>query len=375
MKNLDNSTCDYNNDREYQALAQQQEENLQAQISHFEQQQEDDKDYYQALAEQQESDLQAQIEHFEQQREEYQTLGEQQENAIQALIDQYESQLFSTDPTFVSTYEKASDDWFIINEDYSLEQSDNHPNTNNKQYTIHKKFHHNSKSGKTPYFSYHILDDNENETNLKIGNYSFSVSEPEHWVSWQYFIDSIEKTSFYKSRETHPNEDDNYKKTIFPIDYSFADIVQLDKYNPFEFNFTRLSFLKQESETVCGDKFATIKIIGSNNQFLVLSIFNLENNIVDLLKQLNDCTSFSEFLLKSHLTTAVKYLSHMQESNFSRSNFPMFSSYLSIIKHMGNIIDQNYKFLHKDIKHNQESDINILLSTYYDLKKELDSFI
>jgi hypothetical protein len=335
-------------------------------------------DYYRELADQKENELQALIDQHQHeiqaQIEHYQTLGEKQENDIQALIDQYESQLFSADPRFIANYEKASDDWFIINDDYSLERSDHHPNTNNKHYTIHKKFDRTSESGKTPYFSYHILDDNAYETNLKIGNYSFSVSEPEHWVSWEYYSDSIEKTDYCKSKESYPNKNENYKKFMFPIEYSFAEIIHLDKYNPFEFNFNRLNFLKQESATVCGDKFATIKIIDSNNQFLVLSIFNFENNIIDLLKKLNESTSFNEFLLKSHLTLAIKYLSNMQKSNFSKSNFPMFSSYLSIIEHIANVNDENYKFLNKAIKDNQESDINTLLVKFSNLKTELDSF-
>jgi hypothetical protein len=372
----------YTDDEDYyQALAEQQENDLQAliaqhehdiegQIEDFEQQEED----YQAIGEQNENDIQALIEDHESQQEMYQALGEQQENDIQALIDQYESRSFSTDPKFIPSYEKASDDWFIINEDYSLEQSDSHPSTNNQHYTIHKKFHRTSKSGKTPYFSYHILDNNTNETNLKIGDYSFSVSNVEHWVSWEYYSDSIQKTDFSKYRDTHLNGHDNYKQFMFPIEYSFAEIIQLREYNPFNFNFNRLNFFKQESKTVCGDKFATIKIIGSNNQFLVLSIFNLENNIIDLLKQLNDSTSFSEFHLKSHLTLAVKYLSHMQKSNFSKSNISMFNSYLSIIEHMEKAIVENYKFINKDVKDNKESDINTLLSRYYNLKNELDSF-
>jgi multidrug resistance efflux pump len=72
----------------YQAMGEQQENDLQAQMEQFEQQQEYDEDYYQTLAEQQENDLQPQIEqyeheleghieHFEQQQEEYQALGEQ----------------------------------------------------------------------------------------------------------------------------------------------------------------------------------------------------------------------------------------------------------------------------------------------------------
>jgi hypothetical protein len=45
----------------------------------------------------------------------YQALGEQQENDIQALPDQYESRSFSTDPKFILPFMKRHQT-FIINE-------------------------------------------------------------------------------------------------------------------------------------------------------------------------------------------------------------------------------------------------------------------
>lgn len=344
----------------------------------------DENDYYRSLHESQQDEYETLgedyednilIEDFDSLQDEYEALGEQQENDIQALIDQYESQLFSADPTFIPTYEKASDDWFIIDEDYSLEQSDDAPSNINLRFTIHKKLNRKSNSGKTPYFSYHILDNVEKKTNLKIGSYSCMDSATEHWVSWKFSNDSIERTDYIRDKQLNEPDFHDSKQLMFPIEYSFAELIQLHEYNPFNFNFNRLNFLTQESKTVCGDKFAKIKIIGSNNQFLVLSIFNFENNIIGLLKQLNESTSFNEFHLKSHLTLAVKYLSHMLKSDFSKSDFPMFNSYLSIIAQTGIVIDQNYKFINKDIKDNKESDINTLLSSYYNLKNELDSFI
>lgn len=333
----------------------------------------DEDDFYQGLAEQHENELQGLIEQFEEQEEVYRAMGEEQENDIQALLDIYDSQLFLANPRYIANYEKASDNWFIINEDYSLQQSYNQPSTN-IQNTIYKKFCRTSESGKTPYFSYHILDHNGHETNLKIGNYSFSASEPEHWVSWDFNSNVIQKETYLREYPSIKTDFSSSKDLMFPIEYSFAELIQLDEYNPFNFSFTRLNFLKQDSATISGDKFSRVKILGSKNQFIVLSIFNFENNIINLLKQLNDSKSFSEFHLKSHLSLAVKYLSHMHKSNFSKSNFPIFNSYLAIIKHIENQIDENYKFLNKDIKDTQESSVNILLVKYKNLKRELDSF-
>ena len=360
---------------EYQALGEQQESEIEVLIEQFESQLEYQQEEYQAIAEQQESEIEGLIEQFEQREEGYQAMGEQQENDIQALIDQYESQLFSANPSFTPTYQKESDDWFIINEDFSIEQSDNAPSNANLLFTIHKKLNRKSNSGKTPYFSYHILDSYSQKTNLKIGNYSCMDSATENWTSWEFNNNSIGRTDYLRAKKL--NEIDYYdsKHLLFPIEYSFAELIQLDQYNPFNFNFNRLNFLKHDSKTTSGDKFARIKIIGSNNQFLVLSIFNFENNIIDLLKQLNDSTSFSEFHLKSHLTLAVKYLSHMTNDICINSNTNILNSYSSIVAHIKNVIDDNYKFLNKGIKENKESDINTLLARYDILKTELDSYI
>jgi uncharacterized protein (UPF0335 family) len=71
MKNLDNSTCDYNNAKEYQALGEQQLVVIEGFIAQIEQQE----DEYSAIADQLEN--------------EYQDLAEHYESDIQALIDQY----------------------------------------------------------------------------------------------------------------------------------------------------------------------------------------------------------------------------------------------------------------------------------------------
>ncbi len=272
-----------------------------------------------------------------------------------------------------SVPDKKVDSWIAVYSDFSTKSSEN-INTlskNNLLCFIHKKLNRTSKTGKTAYFSYHIVDENLQITQLKVGNYLCKFAEDEHWVAWDYENKYI-KEQHYLTFSHQKNSNYKFERTfVYPIDYTFASIVTLHKYNPFNFSFKKLNFLNKNSVTSCGDKLARLTIFDAKGRFLELSIYDFENNIVPLLVEISNSVSFIDFVLKEHLKCSVKYLNRMKKDLQQNPDEFMKVSFLNIKENINKMLKQNSKFLPNSVKNNSNSETVLLMKEFEKLSNEI----
>jgi hypothetical protein len=269
--------------------------------------------------------------------------------------------------------DKTNDNWTAVYSDFTTKSSEdiNSLSRDNFLCFIHKKFQRTSKTGKTSYFSYHIVDENLKNTQLKIGDYICKFAEGEHWVSWEY-ENTIIKEHHYLTSSHLNNQDYRFQRTFFyPLDYTFASIVPLHKYNPFGFSFKKLNFLNKNSQSACGDKISRLKILNTKNTFLEISIYDFEKNIISLLKELNNSGSFIDFVLTLHLNYSVKYLDKINKDLQQKPDKFIKVSFTNIVDNISKLLEQNAKFLPHAIKTNPKSEINSLIKQYENLVIEI----
>lgn len=266
--------------------------------------------------------------------------------------------------------DKQVDSWIAIYNDFScvscLDILD--LDTNNLLCFIHKKFERTSKSGKTAYFSYKIIDKDAHPSHLKIGNYSCKNAEQEHWVSWEYKRGEILENHWFTTMHLNSKDYAFYKTFIYPINYSFAREIPLDKYNPFNFSFKKLNFLTKGDTTACGDKLSRVRIYNTNGAFLELTIFDFEDNIIPLLKELNNSAGFVDFVINIHLKQTVNYLESILDELPKLSNEFIIRGAHNIINSMKNMLEKLSNFIPQSLKNNPSSEYSLLISRFNSLE-------
>jgi hypothetical protein len=287
-----------------------------------------------------------------------------------AMIEQAETE---ADYYGGSVPDKRVDCWTAVYSDFSTKSSENINtlNKNNLLCFIHKKFNRTSKTGKTAYFSYHIVDENLQSTELQVGNYICKFAESEHWVAWDYESKYI-KEQHYLTFSHQNNHNYKFKRTFFyPMDYTFASIITLHKYNPFNFLFKKLNFLSKNLGSSCGDKLARLVIFDTKDRFLELSIHDFENNIVPLLKELSNSVSFIDFVLKEHLKFSVRMKMDFRQN----ANEFMKVSFVNMKDNINKMLEQNSKFLPNSVKNNPNSEVTLLMQQYKTLIGEISNIL
>ncbi|MFH1121905.1 MAG: hypothetical protein V1775_18955 [Bacteroidota bacterium] len=281
----------------------------------------------------------------------------QEEAMIDALIDGI---------NYGQKPDKQVDSWIAIYNDFScVPSSDIHElETNNLLCFVHKKFERTSRSGKTAYFSYKIKDKDAHPSHLRMGNYTCKNAEQEHWVSWEYKRDEILENHWFTSLHLNSKDYNFYKTFIYPINYSFASEMPLDKYNPFNFSFKKLNFLKKGESVVCGDKISRVKIYNTKGAFLELSIYDFEDNIISLLKELNNSVGFVDFVITIHLKQTVNYLESISNELSKSGNEFIIRGTYNIINSMKSMLEKLSKFIPQSVKNNPRSDYSILISRF-----------
>lgn len=272
-----------------------------------------------------------------------------------------------------SAPDKKEDLWIAVYKDYSVKSSEdkNKLPIENLLCFIYKKFEKTSKSGKTAYFSYQILDVNNQPSQLKIGNYYCEMAETEHWTSWDYAGSSIEENHFLASEHRNNNMFKFTRTFIYPIDYTFASLIPLSDYNPKHFSFRKLNFMSKGDTTSSGDKLSRLRIKDSKDRYLELSIFDFEKNIIGLLKELNKSASFIDFIIKSQLNHAVDYLNTIHSDLKNGKQEYALIAYKNICDAVEKILDQNLTFLPQQVKNKMINDANSLLNQYNGLKEKI----
>ena len=266
-----------------------------------------------------------------------------------------------------------TDSWIAVYDDFSCESSKEKQclKMENLRCYIHKKFERASNSGKTAYFSYQIIGKNSKPSQLEIGNYSSEGAEEEYWTTWEYAYREIAKKHWFTSFHRKNNEYDSRRSFIYPIGYSFADVIPLGNYNPFNFSFEKMNFLNKGVVLSCGDKLSRVKIINTNGNILVLSVFNFENNIIPLLKDLNNSNGFADFVINTHLKQSVDYLEAIEmELSHSDNKFASRGA-RNIIDKMNDLTGSLSRFIPQFVKNNPDSDYCKLIYKYDSLSESL----
>ena len=114
----------------------------------------------------------------------------------------------------------------------------------------------------------------------------------------------------------------------------------------------------------CGDKLSRVKIFVTKDIFLELSVFDFENNIIPLLKELDNSVSFNDFVIKIHLGQSVKYLEIIKKELSNRKNNYALISANNIIENMKKSLEKLYKFLPQSVKNSPDSDYTVLISSF-----------
>ena len=276
-----------------------------------------------------------------------------------------------------SSPDKKTDVWVAVYDDFSTKSSEDINTLSKKELLcfIHKKFDRTSKSGKTAYFSYKVVNEELENTQLQIGNFICKLAESEHWVSWNYDDENIEE-QHYLTYSHRNNSDYKFGRTfIYPIDYTFASIVPLHKYNPFRFSFKKLNFISKNDASSCGDKLSRLKLFDIKERFLELSIYDFENNIIPLLKEINSSVSFMDFVLKQHLSHSVKYLYEIKKDIQRLDNEFIIISFNNIKENIDKMLEKNSTFLPHSIKNNPNSEVNLLIKEYNTLVSEITKLV
>jgi len=262
--------------------------------------------------------------------------------------------------------DKQIDTWIAIYNDFTTKSSEivKNLNTNNLLCFIHKKYDRHSKTGKTAYFSYHIKDKNLNDTRLKVGDYTCGGAEAEHWVAWKYENQNIKEEHYLTIRHEHSRIYDYERTFIFPLGYSFASLVSLSNYNPLNFSFRKLNFLSKDSISSCGDKLARVRIYNKTGKWLELSIYDFENNILEILKEISNSVSFIDFLVKIHLKQSIKYLEQIKTDLTQKADPFAKITFKAINDNIKKMLFENSRFLPYSVKNNVKSEVNILSNQF-----------
>lgn len=294
--------------------------------------------------------------------------------AIDAMIDQ------QLEPDFYfSTPDKQTNQWVAIYKDLTIDISDdiNTLDEENIYYYIHKVFIKTSKTGKTAYFKYFVLDRNKNATKLNLGNYLLESVSEEYWTKWKYSNNQVDVERYLSLEQRDETKYLDNNISVYPIDYSFASFLPLSDYNPKNFSFKKLNFLKEKDNYACGDKLNTIKILNSNSkgQNLVLTIFDFEKNITELFKELNTSYSFTDFILTQNLKQAVTYFETIVEDIEKKENESIIKTFNIISSKIESLLEAELQYLPYSIKNNQDSEFNILLNQFNNLQEQIQELI
>ena len=265
-----------------------------------------------------------------------------------------------------SSSDEQVDYWIAIYNDYSTVTSKDRGSlsTNNLLFYIHKVFSRASKTGKTAYFDFHMLDPNFAPTQLRIGDYYCDKVESEHWVSWEYSGVSILENHFLTNSQKN-NKDFSFPRSmIYPIDYTFASILPLSNCNPKRFNFKKLNFLKNGDSAKCGDKLSRLIIKNAKDHSLEISIFEFEKNIISLLKELNESYSINDFVIKKQVKYAIEFLEVLDYNPNNDNNTFKRLAYNNIIESIEVLTSNLYKFIPRPVKENVNSEVNKLINKF-----------
>jgi len=265
--------------------------------------------------------------------------------------------------SYGSSQDSKEDVFYLFDKKYKYKTASKIQNENKDDVSlvILKKYEKVSASGKTAYFSYKVSDINSLRDKIIINELTCNGADTEHWVSWKYDDINVEVSHYFQTEE-------NLRSVLFyPIEYNYAKILQLNKYNPNNFHFQKLDFLKTDKDVSCGDKFSVCKISSANNSFQMFYIKDFAVNIIDLMKCISKYSSINEYIVVEFLKLAINHILKISKDLISMDLKKL--SITSIVYFTDENINNRIKYIKKEILLDSNSEFNILKNEFEQLKK------
>lgn len=279
---------------------------------------------------------------------------------IEASIESaYEDDMIDNMHSYISTKDATENVHFLFDKDLNYKTVNvlDIKHEDNIKFRISKIYEKSSNTGKTAYFSYMVSDIMRGVNKIEIDGVICSGSSTEYWVSWKYNDGKkIEVSKYFK------DDEDLSSALYFPLNYNYAEILQLNKYNPNNFHFKKLDFLRNNNTTSCGDKFSICKIASTNNSYQKFYINDFAVNIITLMKNISKYSSINEYIVVEFLKMANHHISKIK--NDLNSNEYTTQSISNIVSYTKSIIDNRLKYIKSEIKQNLNSELSILMSEF-----------